>query len=139
MAFRPIAPDDDGWRFQTLDELLPVRQTVVNGSRHLGAVWGGLSYCDPKGEMFIESLDATVVSPGLPALVDYNNQPVEPREGMFVDLATNVWNTNWPLWYPWREGDEDSRFRFVLHLGTGCTDRRWLPPGAGGRRSATLP
>jgi Domain of unknown function (DUF5054) len=134
MAFRPIAPNADGWRFQTLGELLPVTTTVVNGSRHLGAVWGGLSYCDPGGELFVESRDATVVSPGLPSLVDYNNQAVEPREGMFVDLATNVWNTNWPLWYPWLPGDENSRFRFTLHLDAGCAAGRWLPPEAAGAK-----
>lgn len=129
MVFRPIAPDAAGWRLQTLDELLPPQHVAVNGSRHLAAVWEGASYCDDKGHLLIETLDATVVSPGFPALLDYNNQPVNPQDGMFFNLANNVWNTNWPLWYPWLAKDADSRFRFTLHLEKGCE---------GGRRRAAV-
>ena len=31
-------------------------------------------------------------------------------------LHDNIWNTNYPFWYPWATGDENLRFRFAVHL-----------------------
>lgn len=119
MLFRPVAPDPDGWRLQVLDRELPPRETVVNGSRHLAAVWEGVAYRDAGGSLEVETTDAGVVSPGTPSLVDYNNRPVRPEEGMYFNLANNVWNTNWPLWYPWLDEDRNARFRFRIVVGAG--------------------
>lgn len=119
VAFRPYRAGDDGWSLDVLGQRIDPRRVVVNGSRHLAAVWGGVGYRDDAGSFHVESLDAGVVSPGLPALVDYNNHPVAPSEGIFFNLANNVWNTNWPLWYPWHDEDGNARFRFTLRFGDG--------------------
>jgi hypothetical protein len=117
MIFRPRASDPDGWRLHVLDQEIDPRATLVNGSRHLAAVWDGVSYRGPDGSLSIETVDASVVAPGEPSLVDFNNFPVDPREGMWFNLSNNVWNTNWPLWYPWNDEDRNARFRFVVRLG----------------------
>jgi hypothetical protein len=117
MIFRPRAADPRGWRLHVLDQELDPTETLVNGSRHLAAVWDGVSYRGPDGALAIDTVDASVVAPGEPSLVDFDNFPVDPRQGMWFNLSNNVWNTNWPLWYPWRDDDENARFRFVLRLG----------------------
>lgn len=129
MVFRPrVEPraGDRGWRLHVLGEEIDPRETLVNGSRHLAAVWDGVSYRGQGGSLSIETVDASVLAPGEPSLVDFNNFPVEPDEGVWFNLANNVWNTNWPLWYPWREEDANARFRFVLRLGDegGAADNR---------------
>ncbi len=86
-------------------------------------MWDGVSYRDAKGSLAVDTSDASVLSPGAPSLVDFNNQPVDPSEGMFVNLANNVWNTNWPLWYPWTDQDRDARFRFEIRLGGGLSEK----------------
>jgi hypothetical protein len=119
MLFHPVAPDADGWHLQVLDQEITARETVVNGSRHLAAVWDGVSYRDAGGSLAVDTTDASVLSPGAPSLVDYNNQPIEPSEGMYFNLSNNIWNTNWPLWYPWLDEDASARFRFEIRLGPG--------------------
>ena len=37
--------------------------------------------------------------------------------GMAVNLHNNLWNTNYPKWYPFLAGDESSSFRFEVELG----------------------
>jgi hypothetical protein len=37
----------------------------------------------------------------------------DPLGGVHFALVGNIWNTNYPFWFPWLQGDEDSRFRFI--------------------------
>jgi hypothetical protein len=31
-------------------------------------------------------------------------------------MVSNTWNTNYPLWFPFSDGDENQRFRFSITL-----------------------
>jgi hypothetical protein len=59
----------------------------------------------------IQSLDAPLVAPGDPSLLDFNNEQPRLEHGMHFNLYNNVWGTNFAMWY-----DEDSRFRFSLNF-----------------------
>ncbi len=47
--------------------------------------------------------------------------PIAPSsiKGMAFNLHNNVWNTNYPLWYPFTqgEGDQNYKARFVASFG----------------------
>jgi hypothetical protein len=57
----------------------------------------------------IETLDAPLLVPGEPSLLNFNNKQPPLRRGMHFNLYNNVWGTNFPMWF---EGD--ARFRFSL-------------------------
>ena len=87
-------------------------EVVRNGSRKLHAVGRGLLYRDDERELAIETLDAPLVAPGEPSLLDFNNTQPPLEKGWHLNLYNNVWGTNFPMWY-----DEDARFRFDLRFG----------------------
>ena len=61
--------------------------------------------------MTIESLDAPLVAPGKPALLNFDNQQPPLENGMHFNLYNNIWGTNFPMWF-----EEDARFRFLLRF-----------------------
>jgi hypothetical protein len=70
-----------------------------------------LEYQDAQHHAAIESLDAPLVAPGLPSLLNFTNLQPALKHGMHFLLYDNLWGTNFPMW-----NDEDARFRFTLHL-----------------------
>jgi hypothetical protein len=82
---------------------------VRGGNRKLHAIDRYVAYRDGRDHLFIESMDAPLLAPGQPSLLDFNNKPPPLKKGMHFNLYNNVWGTNFPMWY-----DEDARFRFVL-------------------------
>jgi hypothetical protein len=84
-------------------------EIIPDGNRKMHAVGTGISYRDAEGSFLLETLDAPLVAPGNPSLLNFNNQQPDPQKGMHINLYNNVWGTNFPQWY-----EEDARFRFVL-------------------------
>ena len=82
---------------------------VRNGNRHLHAIGRDVRYRDRKGQLAIESLDAPLVAPGEPSLLNFHNRMPTLRRGMHFNLYNNIWGTNFPMW-----SDDDGLFRFVL-------------------------
>jgi hypothetical protein len=64
-----------------------------------------------KSRLRISSLDAPLVAPGKPSLLDFNNELPQMTDGMHFNLLNNIWGTNFPMWF-----EEDCRFRFELTL-----------------------
>jgi hypothetical protein len=59
----------------------------------------------------METLDAPLVAPGEPSLLDFNNRQPDMSQGVQVNLFNNVWGTNFRMWF-----DDDARFRFALSV-----------------------
>jgi hypothetical protein len=112
LSFQPPAPDVDGWRLEKLGAWISPREVVGRGARTLHAVERRVTYRDREGTMTLETLDAPLVAPGRPSLLDFHDQLPEAGEGVHVNLFNNVWGTNFPMWY-----EEDARFRFSLRFG----------------------
>ena len=103
--------DAHGWRLDKLGAALEPHDVVRNGNRKLHAVGRGMTYRDAAGQLAIECVDAPLVAPGEPSLLDFNNRRPPVERGMHVNLYNNVWGTNFPMWY-----DEDTQLRFNLTL-----------------------
>lgn len=94
------------WRFEKMGIDLDPEKVVSRGNRALHGVTGLVK----NGSFSIESLDAILVSPGNPRLLDFNNRLPDMRDGIFYNLYNNVWGTNFPIW-----NSDACRFRFSLH------------------------
>ena len=78
---------------------------IDNGNKHLHAVNGPVF----TKEFSVLSLDAALVAPGRPSLLDFNNRQPDLRAGVSFNLYNNAWGTNFPMWY-----SDDAVFRFQL-------------------------
>jgi hypothetical protein len=106
LGFRPPVSANAEWRMDKLGEQVSPLEVVENGNRHLHAVGRGITCADG---LRIDSLDAPLVAPGEPSLLDFNNQQPDLTKGMHFNLYNNLWGTNFPMWF-----EDDCRFRFRL-------------------------
>ena len=144
------------WRVTKLGFETDPEDVVDGGTQYQHGIWGLVKYRDfAKKRVFtLDSLDSGIVNP-----VIYNTSthtPIFPVgnplpattvekdahagtglnqlapgsvQGMAVNLHNNLWNTNYPLWYPYWDGkycpagaplacaNANMRARFVLEFG----------------------
>ncbi len=113
LSFSPPACRASGWWFEKMGQSVSPLDVVEDGNRKLHAIGKGVRYADARGVLSIDSLDAPLVAPGAPSLLDFNNrQPPLGKGGVHFNLYNNIWGTNFPMWF-----EEDARFRFSLHFG----------------------
>ncbi len=103
-----FCPNDGPLQLHKLGEWIDPLDVIENGNRHLH----GLEYGVKAGSIVIQTLDAGLVAPGKPSLLDFNNRQPDLREGFYFNLFNNIWGTNFKMWY-----EEDARFRFVIRPG----------------------
>lgn len=111
-SFSPTISRADGWVMEKMGREVSPLDVVTNGNRHLHAIDQQVVYSDDRGRIGIRSLDAHLVAPGEPSLLDFNNRRPPMSRGMHFNLYNNVWGTNFRMWY-----DDDARFRFSLDCG----------------------
>ncbi len=104
LGFNPIATNR---KISKLGTLISPDNVVSRGNRNLHATDEGIFF----DELSFISVDAAVISPGKPHLVDFPDEIPSPEEGFYFNLYNNTWGTNFPMWYA-----EDARFRFILQL-----------------------
>ena len=92
-------------KIRKLGTFIDPKKVVSRGGRNLHATDYGVKY----NECEIVSYDSSLVSPGLPHLVDFVNVVPDEKEGVYFNLYNNTWGTNFPMWY-----DEDTQYRFEL-------------------------
>ncbi len=109
LGFSPRVSDGAEWRMDKLGEEISPLDVVENGNRHLHAVGRGVSCTDGNDYLRIETMDAPLVAPGEPSLLDFNNQQPDLTGGVQINLYNNLWGTNFPMWF-----EEDCRFRFKM-------------------------
>ena len=110
-SFAPANTNATGWSMEKMGQRLSPLAVVRNGNRKLHAVERGVDYQDGGEEFSIESLDAPLVAPGAPSLLDFNNHQPSLEQGFHFNLYNNIWGTNFPMWY-----EDDARFQFVLRM-----------------------
>lgn len=104
LGFNPVGTNR---RISKLGTLISPDYVVSRGNRNLHATDNGIFF----DELNVTSLDAAVVAPGKPHLVDYPNETPDASEGFYFNLYNNTWGTNFPMWY-----SEDARFRFTMSV-----------------------
>lgn len=110
-AFQPPVAVPDAWRMEKMGQWVSPLEVVRNGNRNLHAIDRGVRYEERDGRLLVESLDAPLVAPGMPRLLQFDRTQPPLELGMHFNLFNNVFPTNFPLWY-----GEDARFRFVVRM-----------------------
>ncbi|MGH3147222.1 MAG: DUF5054 domain-containing protein [Rubrobacter sp.] len=111
LSFAPGAPDVEGWSMQKMGRRISPLEVVPCGNRKLHALSDRVDYRDERGGLVLETLDAPLVAPGEPSLLDFNDGQPPLSQGMHFNLYNNVWGTNFAMW-----NGEDARFRFALRV-----------------------
>ncbi len=111
LSFVPRIADPGGWSLDKLGQRVSPLDVIRDGNRKLHAVDSGVFYHDEASQLSIETLDAPLVAPGDPALLNFNNRQPALKHGMHFNLYNNVWGTNFPMWY-----EDDARFRFIWRV-----------------------
>ena len=101
-GFRPIASNK---KISKLGQLIDPKTVVENGQCRLHATDYGVVY----DELEVETLDAALVAPQEPSILNFTNVKPFDDDTIYFNLYNNAWGTNFPMWY-----DEDGRFRFII-------------------------
>ena len=104
LQFQPRLTNAD-WRFEKLGRKIDPADVIRNGSRHLHAVTGAVT----AGGFSLNSLDAVLIAPGEPRLLDFTNERPSLNKGITSVLYDNLWGTNFPMWY-----SDPASFRYEL-------------------------
>jgi hypothetical protein len=109
-SFVPAVAEPERWTMEKLGQQVSPLDVVRHGGRSLHGVGdGGLSYHGTDGPLRLRTVDAALVAPGRPNLLDADPPLPDMAGGWHVLLADNCWGTNFPMWI---EGG--SGFRFDL-------------------------
>ena len=103
----PPVADSGRWTMDKLGQAVSPLDVVRHGGRALHAVGRGMAYDGPDGRVRLDTLDAPLVAPGRPCLLDADPPPPDLSGGWHVLLHDNLWGTNFPMW---NEGDATFRF-----------------------------
>ena len=117
VGVRPVVAGPDAMVLDKLGQDVSPLDVVAGGGRHLHAVGEGVRWPGPEGTVALRTLDAPLVAPGRPSLLDPDPAPLDLAGGAWVCLHDNVWGTNFPMWSEGR-----ARFRF---------DLSWMPADPG--------
>lgn len=109
-SFVPVVAEPERWLMDKLGQPVSPLDVVRHGGRSLHGVGdGGVSYDGPDGSLVIRTLDAPLVAPGRPNLLDADPPGPDLAGGWHVLLHDNCWGTNFAMW---NEGP--ARFRFAI-------------------------
>jgi hypothetical protein len=112
LSFVPPLSGTEDWQIEKMGVEFSPLNVVPFGNRHLHASGKYILWRNQANSLKITSLDAPLVAPGKPSLLDFNNDQPQIADGMHFNLLNNVWGTNFPMWF-----EEDCRFRFELFCG----------------------
>jgi hypothetical protein len=110
LTFHPIAPDPKGWMLEKSGERVSPMDVVRSGNRHMHAVSKGFGYKDESGSLFVDTLDAPIVTLGVKSPLCFSNREPDLSAGIHCNLFNNAWGTNYIMWF-----GENMNFRFLLH------------------------
>lgn len=116
----------ESWRLTKLGRPIHPHAVMRNGSRSLHAVGDegvyvtsqSLSSNGARQRMTIQSLDAMLVSPGLPTLMPNLRRVPDLTKGVSFNLWNNIWGTNYVMWLPYDEKRDgaDLAFNFIIKV-----------------------
>jgi len=122
MFFRFIPPfsgNPNSWKMSKLGTAVDPTRVIVGGNQHMHTISGALM-CDGGvgvGCVCVEPLDSPLVVFGKPSgfPTPTDESPDFGKGGSFV-LWNNIWNTNYPLWYPFNPEDANLQYRYRVTL-----------------------
>ncbi|MCM3257454.1 DUF5054 domain-containing protein [Paenibacillus lautus] len=111
LSFVPLVDNPNAWSMDKLGMRISPLSVVKDGNRNMHGINSGLYYEGADGTAVIESLDAPLVCPGEPRLLQFDNSYAPLTGGFHFNLHNNVWGTNFRMWF-----EDDMRYRFRLSL-----------------------
>jgi len=117
-TLNPLVSSPSSWQMDKLGHLVSPLDIVTNGSHNLHGInpASGIFYSSSDGKVTLKSLDIPLVSPGKPNALPSPFVTPDLTQGFHYLLTANIWGTNWPGWYPFVDGDQNSLFRFQVLL-----------------------
>ncbi|MBK9121679.1 MAG: DUF5054 domain-containing protein [Chloroflexi bacterium] len=109
----PVDAGEGAWAVHKLGGEIDPTRVVSGGARSLHGFDTTVTHRGPRVTTRIDSLDAVLVAPERPALLDFHNRLPDMAGGVHFNLYNNVWGTNFPMWF-----EDDARFRFVLRAAS---------------------
>lgn len=106
----PLVPNANNWRLLKMGAPVNPARVVRGGNRNMHAV-DHVEYISGSTRKRIVSVDAPLVSPGAPRLLQFDGTFADPDGGFYFNLHNNVWGTNFRMWY-----GEDMTYAFELEL-----------------------
>lgn len=86
---------------------------------HLHALDLGFRFASGHRSLAVQTLDAALASFGVMNPTPYHHAVPKASDGVYVSLVNNIWNTNYPQWFPFSgefQADSNLQYRFVLSL-----------------------
>jgi hypothetical protein len=108
-TLRPITTASGTWAIHKLGSQIDPTDVINKGARTLHGFDTGVSYQESAFQLKVDSLDAALVAPEKPSLLDFHNQLPDMTNGIHFNLFNNIWGTNFPMWF-----EDDARFRFLI-------------------------
>jgi len=116
----PIAAPQSAqpWQLHKLGGLVNATDVMPGGGVHLHSVaMGGVGAVLPTatGNLSVQTLETGLVSIGLKTAFPTPLEPLTKTAAsgpLYFVLQNNLWDTNYPLWYPFIPEDANGRFRF---------------------------
>ena len=132
VVFNPLCLSNPlNWTMDKLGGSVNPANVVDGGCQHQHGVWTGVQYEDSAVKFRILTPDAPIVSPSFnstdpywpypgtehPGAIGRNRESGGVTEGMAVFLYGNIYNTNYPLWYPYVANDTAQLWRISAEFG----------------------
>lgn len=111
-----IPTNYENWMVHKINTMVSPHNVVQNGTMHLHGTWDGVFGKNKNNTINIKPIDS--------ALISFNYQIPYPTpfkkiidiDSIHFPLWSNVWGTNFPLWYPFDENDKNMLFRFSINI-----------------------
>ena len=116
LYFDPPVKDDTKIFVTKLGSLVDIESVVHNGSQHLHSSQT-ITYSSPSisQHMTFQSLDTSVLCVGYPNPFPTPPSPPAMDDGFAFNIFNNIWGTNYVMWYPYKEEDKSSKYRFTYN------------------------
>ena len=116
LYFDPPVTNDTKVFVTKLGSLVDIESVVHNGSQHLHSSQT-ITYSFPSisQQMTFESLDTSVLCVGYPNPFPTPASPPVTDDGFSFNIFNNIWGTNYVMWYPYRQQDKSSKYRFTYN------------------------
>ncbi|XP_052801286.1 uncharacterized protein LOC128232002 [Mya arenaria] len=126
LKFQPrLATPVYKWKLRKLGQIVYPDNVVLNGSQYLHAVDSDVLYTTDSGAgLQVAARDTPLVSLGtvsnIPSPFPIPLAPIQQGEitGFAFNLYNNMWDTNYILWYPYIQEDENFKARFQVNFLT---------------------
>ena len=100
---------------QKLGSVVSPLHVCHNGSRHIHAV-ETVAATKGRHSMRMTNLDVPVVSFGSSSPFPTPDEEPTLANGVSYAISDNIWGTNYIMWYPFGNHDQDSQYRWRLNF-----------------------